>query len=313
MASVIVFGPTGAVGSAAARTAQQLGTTVYLAMRDPTKPIPGLSVEKEREGGFERVQANFSQPDTISTAVAQSKAKHAFIYTDLTSSDHMRASFKALKQAGIESVVLLSSFGIQEDVRDVPPEDHLAYVHAQAEVSLQEVLGVNGYVAVRPAFYASNTLWWKASIQNGQVKLAWPTAVFDWISPEDIGGVCGTILARRAQGSDLSLTESYVNLVGAEQMGVGDAVKTIGKVLGKEVNVTEVEYNVALDSLVNESGLPEPIARSVLEFCQSAANGQSFIDSPRYGPAVGNIEKYLGRPATRLHEWVEVNREKFSA
>ncbi|EHA28140.1 hypothetical protein ASPNIDRAFT_189113 [Aspergillus niger ATCC 1015] len=290
MAPVIVFGPTGAVGSAAARTAQQLGTTVYLAMRDPTKLIPGLSVEKEREGGFERVQANFSQPDTISTAVAQSKAKHAFIYTDLTSSDHMRSSFTALKEAGIESVVLLSSFGIQEDVRNVSPEDHIAYVHAQAEISLQE-----------------------APIQTGHVKLAWPAAPFDWISPEDIGSVCGTILARRAQGIDLSLTESYVNLVGAEQMGVGDAVKTIGKVLDKEVNVTEVDVNVALDSLVNESGLPEPIARSVLGFCESATTGQSFIDSPRYGPAVGNIEKYLGRPATRLHEWVEVNQEKFNA
>ncbi|RAK90463.1 NmrA-like family protein [Aspergillus costaricaensis CBS 115574] len=313
MAPVIVFGPTGAVGSAAARTAQQLGTTVYLAMRDPTKPIPGLSAEKESEGGFERVQADFSQPDTISTAVAQSKAKHAFIYTDLTSSDHMRASFTALKEAGIEFVVLLSSFGIQEDVRNVSPEDHIAYVHAQAEISLQEIFGANSYVAVRPAFYASNTLWWKAPIQTGHVKLAWPAAAFDWISPEDIGGVCGTILAHRAQGTDLSLAEPYVNLVGAEKMGVGDAVKTIGKVLGKEVNVSEVGENGALDSLVNESGLPEPIARSVLGFCQNAANGQSFMDSPRYGPAVGNIEKYLGRPATRLHEWVEANPEKFSA
>ncbi|PWY68735.1 NmrA-like family protein, partial [Aspergillus eucalypticola CBS 122712] len=313
MSPVIVFGPTGAVGSAAARTAQQLGTTVYLAMRNPTKPIPGLSAQKESEGGFKRVQADFSQPGTISAAVAQSRAKHAFIYTDLTSSDHMRASFTALKEAGIVSIVLLSSFGIQGDVRNVPPEDHIAYVHAQAEISLQEVFGADGYVAVRPAFYASNTLWWKAPIQTGHVKLSWPAAAFDWISPEDIGGVCGTILARRAQGTDLSLAESYVNLVGAEKMGVGDAVKTIGKVLGKEVTVTEVDENVALDSLVNESGLPEPIARSVLGFCQNAANGQSFMDSPRYGPAVGNIEKYLGRPATRLHEWVEANREKFSA
>ena len=313
MATVIVFGPTGAVGSAAARTAQQLGTTVYLAMRNPTKSIPGLSAEKESEGGFKRVQADFSQPDTISTAVAQSKAKHAFIYTDLTSSDHMRASFTALKEAGIEFVVLLSSFGIQEDVRNVSPEDHIAYVHAQTEISLEEIFGATGYVAVRPAFYASNTLWWKAPILSGHVKLAWPAAAFDWISPEDIGGVCGTILARRAQGTDLSLAEPYVNLVGAEKMGVGDAVKTIGKGLGNEINVTEVDENVALDSLVNESGLPEPIARAVLGMCRSAANGQSFMDSPRHGPAVGNIEKYLGRPATRLHEWVEANREKFSS
>ncbi|GKZ21600.1 hypothetical protein AbraIFM66951_005194 [Aspergillus brasiliensis] len=313
MASVIVFGPTGAVGSAAARTAQQLGTTVYLAMRDTTKPIPGLSAENEREGAFKRVQANFSQPDTVSTAVSQSKAKHAFIYTDLTASDHMRATFTALKQAGVESVVLLSSFGIQKDVHDVPPEDHIAYVHAQAEIALQELFGADGYVAVRPAWYASNTLWWKAPIQTGQVKLAWPTAVFDWISPEDIGAVCGTILARKAQGIDLPLTEPYVDLVGAERMAAEDAIETIGKVLEKEVTVTEVDENEAVDSLVNESGLPEILARSVIAFSQSTVSGQSFMNGPRYGPAVGNIQKYLGRPATRLHEWVEANREKFSA
>ncbi|RAK99585.1 NmrA-like family protein [Aspergillus ibericus CBS 121593] len=312
MATVIVFGPSGAVGSAAARTAQQQGAKVYLALRDTTKPVPGLTREAEQDGGFERVRADFSQPETITTAVAQSTAKHAFIYTDLTSTDHMRASFTALQAAGIESVVLLSSFGIQEDIRSVSSEHRIAFLHAQAEISLQEVFGPSGYVAVRPGFYASNALWWKAPIQTGHVKLAWPNGAFDWISPEDIGGVCGTILAHKARGIDL-VSDSFVNLVSPEKISVREMIETTGRVLGKEIKVSEVEEDEALDSLVNESGLHEGIARSVLGFCRSATEGYSFLDSPLYGEAVGNIQKYLRRSPRRFHEWVEANQEKFSA
>lgn len=61
---VIVFGPTGAVGSAAARTAASLGAEVTLAMRDTAKVIPGLDDEKEKNGAFERTQADLTNPDT---------------------------------------------------------------------------------------------------------------------------------------------------------------------------------------------------------------------------------------------------------
>jgi uncharacterized protein YbjT (DUF2867 family) len=40
---VIVFGPTGNIGSITAQTASKKGAKVYLAMRDPKKTIPGLS------------------------------------------------------------------------------------------------------------------------------------------------------------------------------------------------------------------------------------------------------------------------------
>ena len=40
--NVIIFGPTGAVGTAAAREAGKRGAKVWLAMRDTNKKIPGL-------------------------------------------------------------------------------------------------------------------------------------------------------------------------------------------------------------------------------------------------------------------------------
>ncbi|PWY70806.1 NAD(P)-binding protein [Aspergillus sclerotioniger CBS 115572] len=315
MTPVIIFGPTGSVGSATALTAHTQGCKVYLALRDTTKPIPGLTTAQEQSGNFTRIQTDFSNPTSITTAVAQSKAKHAFIYTDLTSPDHMRGTFTALKEAGVEFVVLLSSFGVQGDIHHVASEDVIAYVHAQAEISLREVFEDDGYVAVRPGFYASNSLWWRNSIQNGNgVRVAWAEGVFDWISPGDVGCVSGMILARRARGVETGVEEgkSFVYLVGPEQMSVREVIETVGSVLGREVSVIEVGEEEGVESLVRESGLHEGIARSVVGFCRGAVvEGRSFIESPVYGGAVGNIERFLGREAMGFREWVEVNRGKF--
>lgn len=104
--TAIIFGPTGHVGSAAARTAQQLGAEVVLALRDTRKPVPGLTLEQEKAGGFKRVQADLTKPETVNAAVQMTGAKRAFIYLAYDTTDHMTHTIEALKISGIE---LLSS------------------------------------------------------------------------------------------------------------------------------------------------------------------------------------------------------------
>lgn len=77
---VLVFGPTGNVGSIVACTAQQQGAKVFLAMRDTGKPIPSLSALQESDGGFERVQADLMDPVSVRSAVEKTKATAAFVY-----------------------------------------------------------------------------------------------------------------------------------------------------------------------------------------------------------------------------------------
>jgi len=108
----LIFGATGAVGSAAARTAHGHGAEVILASRGISKPIPRLTSTQEQAGGFKRVQADLLNPDSVRAAVTKSGAKHAFIYAALQSTDYMRATVEALKSAGIEFVVFLSSSSI---------------------------------------------------------------------------------------------------------------------------------------------------------------------------------------------------------
>jgi NAD(P)-dependent dehydrogenase (short-subunit alcohol dehydrogenase family) len=168
---IIVFGPTGRVGSAVARSARQYGSKVVLAMRDPHKPIPGLCQEQELHGNYERIQADLIKPDTVQAAVHNTRAKCAFIYNAFGAPDHMKASITALKSAGIEFVVLLSSWAVQGDIRTIVPSNLVAWSHAQVEINLEDIFGPNGFAAVRPAWFASNSLWYKTMVPKGRVKL----------------------------------------------------------------------------------------------------------------------------------------------
>ncbi|KAL4978446.1 hypothetical protein BDW66DRAFT_130390 [Aspergillus desertorum] len=308
---VIVFGATGDVGSAAARTARFHGAKVFLALRDISKPVPGLTATEERNAGYERVQADLTQPDSVRTAVSNTGATHAFIYAALgASSDHLFSTAEALKAAGIELVVLLSSFAVQGDIRAIPPSDLIGYAHAQVELSLETVFGPQGYVAVRPAFFASNSLWWqKQIVEDGEVRWAFPDLKTNYISSDDIGAVCGTILAGAFEGEH----EAPVFLSGPEtDLSVADAIETIGRVINKPVKVTKVSPDENIQVMIEKSGIPEPLARALTDNFAKGNENQGIMrtDTPEIR---ANIQRYLKRPAMRFSEWVERNKDKFGA
>lgn len=305
--TVIVFGPTGNIASVAARTAHEQGAKVFLAMRDTQKPIPGLSQEQEKQGGFERVQADLTQPDTVAAAVKQAGAKRAFTYLAPQSPDHMRSTLEALKSSGIEFVVFLSSYTIRVEPEKVPPNEIIPYLHAQVEVNLEELFGPKNYVAVRPGSFATNSTWWNAGISAGEVKLYCPDAKFDNITPLDMGRVSGTILAKGQQDG-----QKIVYLLGPELLSQRDAVTTIAKSLGKDIKVTPVGEEEGVE-LYKASGMPEPLAKYIVERLGAASESNNASDQSWYEAAVSNIQKYSGQAGTKLQEWVEGNKQLFNA
>ncbi|KAJ7856273.1 hypothetical protein B0H14DRAFT_3865053 [Mycena olivaceomarginata] len=314
---VLVFGATGAVGSACARHAHSLGATVTLAVRDTKKPIPGLSLEQEKAGGYKRVQADLTQPGTITEAVAQSDAKHAFIYLIFSPPgvpDPNRPALEALKAAGVEFVVFLSSFSVElyEPAIDrVPAQEFIPYAHAQVELALQDVFGAS-YVALRPAGFASNSLRWAGMVKaGGAVKVAYPEANFDWIVPEDIGRAGASILVG---GPSRTGGKTNVILCGPEVISQGDAVKIVGKVVGKELTVEAIVDEEAV-KVMAASGLPEPLARYLVRTLANGFEGASvsaevFFGSDQYKVGVENVRKYAGK-ATTLVEWATENKGAF--
>lgn len=310
----IVFGPSGNVGSAAARRAQSDGAKVFLAMRNPQKRIPGLSVEEETQRGFERVQADLAKPDTIVSAVTQTGAKHAFIYLLFGMPDNMRSTIMALKSAGIEFVVFLSSDSIRGDIRSIPPGDFIPWSHAQVEISLEEIFGQNGFVAVRPGYFASNALWWNRMISEREVKVAYPDAKFDWISPEDIGRVCGTFLARGFQALDGTTTSNIIRLNGPEPVSQRDAVRIIARATGQNIQITPLDEQEGLKMFVDVYGMSESVAKRMIDVLRTRTDGPGsgkFYEGPAYEKAVDNVRKYAAKEPMILHEWVDENKHRF--
>lgn len=233
--NIIIFGPPGGAGSAVASSIRAYtDAPVFLAMRDPQKTIPGLSVKQEQEHQFHRIEADLTSPKTIKAAVEKSTAKGAFIYMVQSSSDHMRASIKAMKSGGVRYIVFLSSGAISGDIHHVPPERLIAWLHAQGEGNLEAVFRHENHAVVRPAFFASNVFWWKNMISRGEVKLVYPESMMDWITPEDIGRVAAAVLAGGVS-AEKGVGERVIPLYGPELLSLRDAIGTIARVIGKNV------------------------------------------------------------------------------
>ncbi|KAJ6491332.1 NmrA-like family protein [Mycena vitilis] len=312
---VLVFGATGTVGSACARHAHSLGATVTLAVRDLDKPIPGLSPAQENAGGYKRVQADLTQPDTIAAAVAQSRATHVFIYHIVSppgAPDHNRPALDALKKAGVTFVVFLSSFTValyEPFIDRVPASAYIPHAHAQVELALRDVFGKGGYVALRPAGFASNTLRFAGMVRAGAVKMAYPESKSDWIASEDIGRAGAAVLVGGPGGKTDML------LCGPQVISQGDALKIVGRAAGREVTVEAIGDEEAVRNMV-AGGVREPLARYLMGvqahgFEGASIDVEAFFKSELYKDGVENVRKYAGK-ATTLAEWAEEIKRRFS-
>ncbi|RMZ71228.1 hypothetical protein GMOD_00005752 [Pyrenophora seminiperda CCB06] len=297
--TVIVFGPTGAVGRAAAIEAHRRGAKVYLAMRDTKKELKGIK-EEGNEDRFIRVQADLNKPETIKEAVKTSGAKSAFVYIAHDSKDHMRSAFEALEEGGVNYVVMLSSYTVQDPPSS--PENSknmISVIHAQAEVALQET-GLQ-YTAVRPAYFNSNIFWEHQEIKKGEAELLFPDVRMDYIAPSDIGTVCGSLLAE--PGFQKEAGPSFY-LCGPKVMTQREGMETIGKALGKELKIKEIDSERWFEKLEH---MPRPLLESVEKTLrESKENGDKY--DKIHEQAVKDFRKYAERELTKLEDWIKEHK-----
>ncbi|KAI1867703.1 uncharacterized protein JN550_006844 [Neoarthrinium moseri] len=307
--SVIVFGPTGQVGSVVARTAAEQGVDVWLAMRDPTKNIRGIGKDQEDSASFRRIQADLQEPETVTQAVKMSGAKRAFIYLVHGAPDHLQGAILAMKAAGIEFVVLLSSFTIltNQPLRDIPPSELLAHVHGQVEANLHDTFGPDHYTAVRSGCFATNLLAERSGIVANDVKLYGGTFEQDNIVPSDIGKVIGNILVSGPRNGQ----NNIVYLYGPKIRSIHESIVTIGKVLGKDLSITTLGPKEGYDNYITHGMTPqyaEFMVRTLSTKGPDKGHGERF---PRYEEGVSNVKLYTGKPATTLDDWVKENKVIF--
>ncbi|KAF2714955.1 NAD(P)-binding protein [Pleomassaria siparia CBS 279.74] len=299
MANVLVFGPTGDVGRAAAIAAAKHGAKVWLAMRDPSKTIKGLPESDD----FPRVQADLQDPASLQTAVKKSGATAAFVYVIHASTDSMKASFEALKDAGIKYVVLLSSYSVQGDASNQDNHvDFINRVHALTETALEQS-GLS-FTALRPAYFNTNLFWNKAGIAKGEVEILYPDIKFDFIAPEDIGTVAGTVLSNGKATKPLYLCGPQLYTMRHVHEDV------LAKTLGREIKVIEIGPERFMEVV---SFLPKPVAESLVSGLAKTKDTGVAYEKERYAEAVENIRKYGETEPVTIEAWLESNKSAFSA
>ncbi|KAH0286427.1 NmrA-like family protein [Aureobasidium namibiae CBS 147.97] len=302
--TVIVFGPTGNVARVAAITARKHGAQVVLAMRDPSKEINGI---RHEENGYERVQADLTKPDTIREAVLKTGAKKAFIY-QVHSSDHLKSSIEALKEAGIDFVVFMSSFTIVDaggDLEAISPKEHIPYSHARVELSLLEVFGREHFVPIRSGSLATNLMMFNGqAVRNGHVSLWAPESTSDCISADDLGEVAGTVLVN---GSD----KKIIYLFGPEPLSQQKQIETVARVLQKDIKIDTISTEAEAVEAYKAKGLPEAVARLIA--ANLAQNTKSFAarEPQIYREGVSNVKEITGHPSTSFQDFVSSNSHLF--
>ncbi|KAJ5117920.1 hypothetical protein N7526_010943 [Penicillium atrosanguineum] len=271
-------------------------------MRDTSKAIPDLSFDAERDGPYERLQADLCKPGSLIAAVKSSKAQRAFIYLDHSSPDHMRSALQALKSAGINFIVFLSSFTVYKKAQEIQPNEIIPYNHAQVELNVQEIFGSEHSVILRPGVFVTNLLDHKNGISSGQVALFGPRWEIDAIAPNDIGEVAGTIIASGP------LNEQHIiYLYGPQIIQQSAAIQKIGQILEKNVQILELDATERLARYA-QTGASKPFAKYMVELMnRNSADASSY--RVNYEEGVQNVAMYTGHPATSFEEVVE-NRLK---
>jgi nucleoside-diphosphate-sugar epimerase len=300
--NVIVFGPTGAVGGAAALEASKRGAKVWLAMRDTSKAISRITTSQEEAGKFTRVKADLSDPESIKAAIHLSAAKAAFVY--LAFSGGMKSAVQAMKEAGIEYVVFLSSFTIKPDVKlhEIPIQAFIPFMHAQGEIALEDI-GMP-HTALRPGSFASNPF--KMSMDASRTP--WELYVYgdghstvDNIVPNDIGRVAGAVLVDRPSTE----VKEIIYLYGPTLMSELKACNMIKNLLPNEVKVIQQTPEEWVDRM-RAYGVPPPVLNYLVEVQTDNGPHGDLYAGPIAREGAANVKKYSGGEPTSFEDFVKV-------
>lgn len=262
---------TGARGNLARRVIEQLldaGEKVRAASRDPENT--------DLPPGVEPMLVDFTKPETLPRAL--DGVDRVFLYS---AHEGMADFADAAKAAGVSKVVLLSSAGA---AMDDAMDSFIGRAHLLAEQGLEHS-GLD-WVFVRPAMFATNTLFWAESIKTeGLVRVPYPDSLVRPIHDWDIADV-----------ALLGLTTDKLNgrkvlIDGPAALSQRRQVELIGEALGRDITVEELPRAAA------ERFLPP----EVLDMLASGA-----ADS--FGPS---SEAATGRPARDYAQWAIDHADAF--
>ena len=255
MSAILVTGATGQVGGALVEELLRRGARVRAMARSEER------ADSFAARGAEGVVADLERPESLPGALGD--VGRAFLMSrDDPRQPEMEGAFvEAAARAGVERIVKLSAQGAS-------PESPVALMrrHAETELTL-EGSGLD-HTILRPQLYMQNLLRFGPSIaQEGRFAAPMGERRFALVDVRDVARVAAAALTGEAHEG-----ETYV-VSGPEALSYGDAARTIGAAIGKEVVYEPAEPRAFRDSLVAERVLPRWRAEELASIASAYGGG----------------------------------------
>ncbi len=277
--TILITGARGSVGGSVLRGLLKAGvpaSELRASGRDPRQ----LSVP----AGVTAVAADLGDRDSLRAAF--DGADQAFLLAPERVG--MAPLAAALREAGLEHVVVLSAAAIDE-----PNGGALAAMHR----AIEDAIGSAGVpmTALRPGAFASNALEWAAEIRaDGTVSVPYPGSHTVPIHPADIADAAVAVLTGQAERG------KPVPLTGPQSLSFRDHVEILARELDRDLRLIELTPE---QTRARMSGAPAPVVDTLLAIW-AASDG-----TPR---PVHDVQRITGRPARTFAQWVREHRAAFT-
>jgi uncharacterized protein YbjT (DUF2867 family) len=279
-ATILVTGPTGKVGRRLMPLLARRGLTVRAANRSPV--VAGAGIEPVR----------FDWTDE-STYEATRKGVDA-IYVNVgpipqpSHADYIRALLDGAPGAGVERVVLLSSYGVDK----APPENPLRRIELAVESS-----GVP-YTILRPVAFMQNFsegLRWRESFaesirERDEIVGPGGNGIVSYVSAEDIAAVAAIALTEDGHSG-----RAYAPL-GPEPLTLTQVAEHISWAAGRQITYVETDRTPIRDALL-AAGAPPETAEHNSQLYTNA------FSSSMFGVLNDDILTVTGRPPVSFGEF----------
>ncbi len=261
---IVVMGASGHTGKVAAEALLARGEKVRVLGRDAGK------LQAFAARGAEVVTGDASDPAFLARAFAGAEAAYTLIPPDVRVPDFRayqdrmgEATVKALRQAGVKRVALLSSVGADLPAGTGP----IAGLHAQEE--RLRGLGVD-VLLLRPGYFFENLYASVPLIQHQGINgsAIAPDVKMSMIATRDIGAAAASALAAR----DFSGVQVR-NLLGPRDLTMVEVTRILGARIGKpDLAYVQFPYD-AFQAALEQAGLSKDLARLYGEMSRAFNDG----------------------------------------
>jgi uncharacterized protein YbjT (DUF2867 family) len=265
---ILVTGATGTIGGHVARLLTDRGVA-----------FRGMSRNDLPNG----VRADFTDPESLATAVAGVEAVFLVTVPPVPSADHDIALVTAARAAGVRKIVKLSAITT------------VGGWHVAAE----EAIAASGlaWTVLRPPSFASNFLQYRALIEaSDPLPNVFGAARQPVVDPRDVAAVAVEALLDSAHDG------RRYDVTGPELRTFDDQAAILERVLGRPVKTVDVDLRGQLASF----GMPpEAIEQVSAGAGWAAAGGAEYVTE--------HVSRILGRPASTFEQWARDHRAMFAA